>query len=109
VPRPETFPHPPKANDFNEHNSESSLCASPGTGRPLAAISVGCASAYRGRLKRIEALGERIAGHFRFMCQVGSLSGTSAEMKAHAIAAFYEQAVLMETQLGRIQEELRLG
>jgi hypothetical protein len=60
-------------------------------------------------LKRIEALGERIAGHFRFMCQVGSLSGTSAEMKTQAIAAFYERAILMETQLGQIQEELRHG
>jgi hypothetical protein len=43
------------------------------------------------------------------MCQVGSLSGTSEEMKERAIAAFYERAILVETQLGRIQEELRLG
>ena len=73
---------------------------SPWDARPLTAEE---------RLKRIEALGERIAGHFRFMCQVGSLSGTSEEMKERAIAAFYERAILVETQLGRIQEELRLG
>jgi hypothetical protein len=61
------------------------------------------------RLQRIEALGQRIAGHVRFMCQVGSLNGTSAELKERAVTAFYERMALAESQLGRIQEDLRLG
>jgi hypothetical protein len=61
------------------------------------------------RLKRIEALGERIAGHVRFMCQVASLEGSSAEMKERALTAFYERMILVETQLGRLREDLVLG
>ena len=61
------------------------------------------------RLQRIAALGERIAGYVRFMGEVGGLSGTSAEMKDRAVAAFYERLALAESQLGRIQEDLRLG
>jgi hypothetical protein len=61
------------------------------------------------RLERIEALGQRIADYVRFVCQVGSLGGTSAEMKEQAVAAFYERMALVESQLGRIQEDLRLG
>jgi hypothetical protein len=61
------------------------------------------------RLQRIAALGERIAGYVRFMGEVGGLSGTSAEMKGRAVAAFYERLALAESQLGRIQEDLRLG
>ena len=61
------------------------------------------------RLQHIEALGQRIAGYVRFMGQVGGLNGTSAEMKDRAVAAFYERMALAESQLGRIQEDLRLG
>jgi hypothetical protein len=60
------------------------------------------------RLHRIEAMGQRIAGYVRFMCQVGSLSGTSAEAKERAVTAFFERMVVVESQLGRIQEALRL-
>jgi hypothetical protein len=43
------------------------------------------------------------------MGQVGSLSGTSGEMKASAAAAFYERLALVEGQLARIREDLRAG
>jgi hypothetical protein len=43
------------------------------------------------------------------MCQVGSLNGTSAEAKERTVTAFYERMVVAEGQLGRIQENLRLG
>ena len=61
------------------------------------------------RLRRIEALGERIAGHVRFMCQVAGLCGSSAEMKERAVTAFYEQMILVESQLGQLREDLMLG
>ena len=61
------------------------------------------------RLKRIAALGQRIAGYVQFMGQVASLNGTSAEAKEKAVAEFYEQLVLLERRLGRIHDELHLG
>jgi hypothetical protein len=61
------------------------------------------------RLERIRALGQRIDAYVRFMCQVGGLGGTSAEAKEHAVTAFYERLVVAEGQLGRVQEDLRLG
>ncbi len=61
------------------------------------------------RLQRIEAMGQRINGYIQFMCQVGSLNGTSAEAKERAVTAFHERMVVVESQLGRIQEDLRLG
>jgi hypothetical protein len=61
------------------------------------------------RLHRIEAMAQRINGYIRFMCQVGSLNGTSAEAKERAVTAFYERMVVVESQLGRIEEDLRLG
>jgi hypothetical protein len=60
------------------------------------------------RLQRIEALGNRITAYVRFMCDTANLSGTSAEAREKAAAAFYEQLVLAERRLGRIQEGLRL-
>jgi hypothetical protein len=60
------------------------------------------------RLARIEALGQRIDGFIRFMCQIGSLKGASAEAKERAVTAFYERMVVVESQLGRIQEEFQL-
>lgn len=61
------------------------------------------------RLARIQALGQRVDGYIQFMCQVGSLNGTSAEAKERAVTAFYERMVIVESQLGRIHEALRLG
>ena len=60
-------------------------------------------------LKRIEALGRRINGYVQFIGKVGNLNGTSAEAKAKAVAAFYEKMIVLERQLGRIQEDLQLG
>src|SRR5262249_59407787 len=37
------------------------------------------------RLKCIEALGERIAGYVRFMSAVGTLDGSSQELKERAV------------------------
>jgi hypothetical protein len=59
------------------------------------------------RLRRIETMAQRINGYIGFMSQVGSLNGTSTEAKENAVTAFYEQMVLMECQLGRIQEDFR--
>jgi hypothetical protein len=61
------------------------------------------------RLLRIEALGKRVNEYVQFMCQVGGLGGTSAEAKERAVVAFCERLTVLERQLGRIQEELRLG
>jgi hypothetical protein len=61
------------------------------------------------RLLHIEAMGKRVHGYVQFMCQVGTLTGTSAEAKERAVAAFYERLAALERQLARIQEELRLG
>jgi hypothetical protein len=60
------------------------------------------------RLQRIETLGQRIDGYIRFMCEIGSLTGTSAEAKERAVTAFYERMLVVERQLARIQEDLRL-
>ena len=60
------------------------------------------------RLQRIEAMGQRINGYVQFMCQIGNLNGTSAEAKEKAVVAFYEQMVVLERQLGRIQDALQL-
>jgi len=61
------------------------------------------------RLQRIAALGRRVAEYVEFMAQVGGLNGTSAEAKDRAVAAFYERLTVLEGQLARIHEELRLG
>ena len=60
-------------------------------------------------LQRIEALGQRINGHVQFICRDPGLNGTSAEAKGRAVAAFYERMVLLERQLGQIQDELKCG
>ena len=60
------------------------------------------------RLQRIEAMGLRIDGYVRFMCQVANLNGASAEVKERAVTDFYEQMIVVERQLGRIHENLRL-
>jgi hypothetical protein len=60
------------------------------------------------RLQRIEALGDRIAGYVRFMCELGTTVGTSAEAKERARAAFYERLLVVERQLGQIKEAFLL-
>jgi hypothetical protein len=61
------------------------------------------------RLQRITTLGRRIHEYVQFMRRVGKLNGTSSEAREKAVAAFYEQMALLERQLSRIQEDLRLG
>jgi hypothetical protein len=61
------------------------------------------------RLQRIEAMGNRINSYIRFICQAGSLGGSSDEAKEKAVSAFYERLAAMESQLDQIQEGLRLG
>ena len=60
------------------------------------------------QVHRIEAMGKRIDGYIRFMCQIASQSGDSAEVKERAVTAFYEQMIIVERQLGHIHDELRL-
>lgn len=60
------------------------------------------------RLHRIEALGQKIGGYVQFMCQVANLNGASAEVKEKSVSDFYERLVIVERQLGRIHENLRL-
>jgi len=60
------------------------------------------------RLHRIECLGRKIGAYVEFMCHVADLDGVSAEAKERAVAAFYDRMVLVEQQLGRIQESFRL-
>jgi len=54
-------------------------------------------------------MGQRVADYVLFMGQVGNLNGTSAEAKERAIEAFHERLAILERQLARIHEELRLG
>ena len=61
------------------------------------------------RLQQIEVLGQRINGYVQFFREVGVLGGSSGEAKARAVAEFYEQLVILEGRLCRIQEDLRLG
>lgn len=61
------------------------------------------------RLVHIQALGQRIDQHIRFICTVGSLNGTSVEAKDKAVAVFYERLRSLEHQLDRIHEDLQLG
>ena len=61
------------------------------------------------RLQQIAALGRRVAEYVEFMARIDSLNGTSAEAKERAVVAFYERLMILEGQLGRIHEELRLG
>jgi len=59
-------------------------------------------------IRQIEVLGQRIDGYVRFMCQIAGLSGTSAEAKERAVTAFHERMIVVESQLARIHDELRL-
>jgi hypothetical protein len=61
------------------------------------------------RLRDIERMREQINAYALFVCQVGSLKGSSLEAKEKAITAFHERMVVLERQLGHIVEEQRLG
>jgi hypothetical protein len=61
------------------------------------------------RLREIDLLRQRVNDYAEFMCRVDGLTGTSAEAKEKAVIAFHERMIAVEQQLGRIQEELRLG
>lgn len=60
------------------------------------------------RRNRIQALGQRIDGYVRFMCQVGALNNASGEVKEKAVTAFYDRMVIVEKQLAVIHDHLRL-
>ena len=60
------------------------------------------------RLVHIRALGQRVKGYVQFMCKVNRLSGSSEEVKEKAVTIFYERLLLLEQELGRIQEKLQL-
>lgn len=58
--------------------------------------------------QRIAWLSQRINGYAAFMCRVGNLDGASAEAKDKAVAAFYEQMVVVERELSRIHDTFQL-
>jgi hypothetical protein len=60
------------------------------------------------RLRRIESMGQHIDACVRGLRQVVDRSGTSAEARERAVAAFYERVAAAQRQLERIQEDLRL-
>jgi hypothetical protein len=62
----------------------------------------------RERLERIQAMSQRINGYVQFLCEVGERNGTSSESKERVVVAFYERMVVLEHQLGRIQEDFQL-
>jgi hypothetical protein len=57
----------------------------------------------------IQALGQRVARHIQFICDSGSLPGTSVEAKDKAVIVFYKQLLALERQLNRIHEDLELA
>ena len=61
------------------------------------------------RLQHIQALGQRIETHIKYMCKIGSNTGTSTEVREKSVTIFYERLVMMELQLSRIQQEVELG
>ena len=60
------------------------------------------------RLHRIETMRKRIDGYIEYICQIGKLTGASAEVKERAVTIFYEQMLVVERELGRTHDELRL-
>lgn len=60
------------------------------------------------RIHRIEALGKRMDGYIKYMCEIANQAGSSNEAKERAVTAFYNQLVLVESQLAKIHDELRL-
>lgn len=60
-------------------------------------------------LLRIEVLTERLQNHLRFIQDIGSLHGVSAEMRQRAATSFYERLMQLDRALGRLSDELRLS
>jgi hypothetical protein len=60
------------------------------------------------RREKMCALGVRIEGHIRFMCQADGLAGVSVEAKERALTIFHEHLTWMERELARIGVELQL-
>jgi hypothetical protein len=87
----------------------SRTTASPSWGEAKAALWVSPPESLEERLQRIRTMNERIRGYVEFLGAIDKLNGTSAEAKETAVAVFYERMVIMERQLGRILEDLRLG
>ena len=61
------------------------------------------------RLRGIEAMGQHIQSIVDFMCKIDSLNGTCTAAKERAVTAFYDRLVVVERQLGKIQEDIQLG
>jgi hypothetical protein len=57
----------------------------------------------------IRVIGDRVFEHIVYMCEVEGMPGSSAEAKRKALTSFHGRLVAMETELGRIKEELQLG
>jgi len=91
----------------NTINASSSATVQPVQGLPTG-IWATVPPTTQERLQRIEAMGQRINGYVQFMCQLGNLNGTSAEAKEKAVIVFYERLRMVERELGRVQESLRL-
>jgi len=87
--------------------------ASPGAARPAALPAAGPWATppwtMEERLRRIEAMGLRIHGFVEFMCKIGGMNGSCAAAKEKAVTAFYDRLVIVERQLGKIQEDVQLG
>ncbi|HXG10813.1 MAG TPA: hypothetical protein VNK04_13730 [Gemmataceae bacterium] len=60
-------------------------------------------------LERIQLLGVRVGNYIRFMNGIDNVKGTSEEARQRALTAFYDRLLLLERELGRIQEDLQLG
>lgn len=60
------------------------------------------------RLHRIETLGNRIRGHIDAIARIAHEPGTSPDGKERAVKAFHEKIILVESELGRIREELQM-
>ena len=61
------------------------------------------------RLRRIDAMGQRVGRCIEFLCQAPALSGASAEARGVAVAAFYDRLLVLEGELSRITDVLRLA
>lgn len=60
------------------------------------------------RVQRIQAMHLRIDGYVRYMCQIATTNGASAEVKERAVTHFYEKLVSVEKQLAEIHDAYRL-
>lgn len=60
------------------------------------------------RLQRIVAMNQQITGYIEFL-SLPDRNGTSEESREKAVAAFYERMAVLERQLARIHDDVRLG